>query len=69
MNMRSLLALALLLIISAAGFAQAEPSAILEYFDNPEHGDNGERFANLKAWAKGEDTFIEIGTFGSKKDT
>lgn len=33
------------------------------YFTNSEHGDNGERLANLKTWAKGEDTFIKIGTF------
>jgi len=32
-------------------------------FDNPEHGDDGERLANLKAWAKGDDAIIEIGTF------
>lgn len=31
-----------------------------EFFDNPEHGDNGERLANLKAWAQGEDTFIKL---------
>ena len=34
-----------------------------EVFDSPEHGDNGERLANLKSWAKGEDSFVEIGTF------
>lgn len=32
-------------------------------FDNPEHSDDGERLANLKAWAKGDDAVIEIGTF------
>lgn len=37
--------------------------ALQQAFDHPEHGDNGERLANLKAWAKGEDTFIELGTF------
>ncbi len=31
-----------------------------ELFDNAEHGNNGERLANLKAWAKGEDTFIKL---------
>ena len=42
------------------------PCAILqEAFDHPEHGDNGERLANLQAWARGEDTVIELGTFGS----
>jgi hypothetical protein len=29
-------------------------------FDNPEHGDSGERLKNLKAWAMGEDTFLEL---------
>ena len=32
-------------------------------FDQPEHGDNGERLANLKAWANGEDTIIALGSF------
>jgi len=32
-------------------------------FANPEHGDNGERLANLKAWAQGETTVLKIGTF------
>lgn len=32
-------------------------------FNNTEHGDNGERLANLKAWSKGEDTFVKLGTF------
>ena len=40
--------------------------ALQEFFDDPEHGDKGERIANLKAWAKGEETFIAIGTFGSE---
>jgi hypothetical protein len=29
-------------------------------FDNPEHGDQGERLLNLKAWARGEDTYLEL---------
>jgi hypothetical protein len=29
-------------------------------FDNPEHGDNGERLANLKAWAEGKDAYISL---------
>jgi hypothetical protein len=28
------------------------------YFDHPEHGDKGERLANLKAWAAGEDSTL-----------
>ena len=29
-------------------------------FDNPEHGDKGERLANLKAWASGEDSYTKV---------
>ena len=39
-----------------------------EAFDHPEHGDRGERLANLKAWARGEDTYIELGTFDSQDE-
>jgi len=31
-----------------------------EAFDNPEHGDNGERLANLKGWAEGKDTYYSL---------
>jgi len=34
-------------------------------FDHPEHGDRGERLANLKAWANGDENVIELGTFKS----
>jgi hypothetical protein len=34
--------------------------------DDPEHGDNGERLANLRAWERGEERYIAIGTFGDK---
>jgi hypothetical protein len=27
---------------------------------DPEHGDRGERLLNLKAWAAGEDTYMEL---------
>ena len=30
------------------------------YFDHPEHGDRGERLANLKAWAAGERTYLKL---------
>jgi len=34
------------------------PCATLQAaFDHPEHGDNGERLANLQAWARGEQTY------------
>ncbi len=53
--------------ISHCGLCAELPCSVLqEFFDSPEHGDNGERLANLKAWANGEDTFVEIGAFGSK---
>ena len=29
-------------------------------FNHPEHGDNGERLANLKSWAAGEDSFLRL---------
>ena len=29
-------------------------------FDNPEHGDNGERLINLKAWANGEKAYLKL---------
>ena len=31
-----------------------------EAFDNPEHGDNGERLENLKGWAKGRETYLSL---------
>ena len=38
----------------------------LARYHAPEHGDDGERLANLKGWASGKDTYIELGTFGSQ---
>lgn len=32
-------------------------------FDEPEHGDGGERLANLQAWARGEESYIPLGTY------
>jgi hypothetical protein len=29
-------------------------------FSNPEHGDNGERLANLKSWARGDDACLKL---------
>ncbi len=37
-------------------------------FNDPEHGDNGERLMNLKKWANGEETYIKIGTLNTKND-
>lgn len=52
--------------LSHCGLCSELPCGILqEVFAHPEHGDNGERLANLRAWARGEDTFVEIGAFGS----
>jgi hypothetical protein len=43
------------------GFCTEVPCASLQgYFDNPEHGDNGERLNNLKAWARGEFTYTAL---------
>jgi len=50
--------------IEHCGFCSNLPCDLLKAaFDNPEHGDNGERLANLEAWARGEDSYIELGTF------
>ena len=37
--------------------------ALRQAYDHPEHGDQGERLANLQAWARGEESFIKLGTF------
>ncbi len=34
--------------------------SLQEAFDNPDHGDNGERLSNLKAWADGKETYEKI---------
>jgi hypothetical protein len=53
--------------ISHCGHCKDLPCDLLEgFFNNGEHGDNGERLANLKAWAAGKDEFIELGTFPAK---
>ena len=31
-------------------------------FDDPEHGDNGERLHNIKGWAKGEESYLKLTT-------
>jgi hypothetical protein len=38
-------------------------------FDEPEHGDGGERLANLQAWARGEQNYIPIGTYPRKSES
>ncbi len=44
------------------GLCSDLPCATLQdYFNHPEHGDNGERLANLRSWANGDDTFVRIG--------
>ncbi|MDF2672291.1 MAG: hypothetical protein K0R09_556, partial [Clostridiales bacterium] len=51
------------------GHCSKVPCELLQgAFDDPEHGDNGERLANLKAWAMREETYIKIGTFKPKND-
>lgn len=38
-----------------------------EAFDNPEHGDNGERLINLKNWARGKDEYVKLSKINDKK--
>jgi hypothetical protein len=50
--------------IEHCGLCSSVPCDMLqEAFDHPEHGDNGERLANLTAWARGEDSYVRLGTF------
>lgn len=43
------------------GLCPDVPCATLQsFFDDPEHGDNGERLHNLRAWARGETSFREL---------
>lgn len=54
--------------LAHCGMCPDIPCDVLQQaFDHPEHGDRGERLANLRAWAKGEETFIKIGTFSSRE--
>jgi len=53
--------------IEHCGLCPSLPRNVLqEAFDDPEHGDKGERLANLKAWARGEDSYIRLGTLPSR---
>lgn len=40
--------------------AQLPCDTLQQYFDNPEHGDNGERLENLKTWANGQLSYKEL---------
>jgi hypothetical protein len=42
-------------------------SELQKAFDNPEHGDHGERLANLKNWTKGNETIIRLKSFPKKE--
>ncbi len=43
------------------GFCPDVPCATLQgYFDDPEHGDNGERLENLRAWADGQLVYKQL---------
>ena len=43
------------------GLCPEVPCATLqEFFDHPEHGDNGERLDNLRAWAQGHLAYKEL---------
>ena len=45
------------------GLCPEVPCATIQrFFDDPEHGDNGERLANLRAWASGARTYRELTT-------
>ncbi len=49
------------------GFCPDLPcTALQQAFDHPEHGDNGERLANLRNWAKGDETILRLRTFPKK---
>jgi hypothetical protein len=55
--------------IEHCGFCSGLPCDVLqEAFDHPEHGDNGERLSNLKAWAIGEDSYVRLGTFPPREN-
>jgi hypothetical protein len=50
--------------LTHCGLCDDLPCDILKAaFNHPEHGDKGERLANLEAWGRGEETFIKIGTY------
>lgn len=54
--------------IEHCGFCPDLPCSILQdAFNHPEHGDNGERLANLIGWAQGRKTYLELGTFPVQK--
>lgn len=40
-------------------------SKLQDAFSTPGHEDHGERLDNLKSWAQGNSTYIELGTYGS----
>jgi len=43
------------------GLCPELPCATLQAaFDHPEHGDCGQRLANLKTWARGEMTYVKL---------
>lgn len=43
------------------GYCEELPCQKLQdAFDNPEHGDSGERLANLRSWAKGGQTYLRL---------
>ena len=49
------------------GFCPDLPCTELQQaFNHPEHGDHGERLANLKNWAKGDETILRLRTFPKK---
>ncbi|MCK4851467.1 MAG: DUF3795 domain-containing protein [Phycisphaerae bacterium] len=46
--------------INHCGLCEKLPCNTLQaFFDHPEHGDKGGRLVNLKAWARGDNTFVK----------
>ncbi len=47
--------------LNHCGLCDDLPCDMLEaIFNNPEHGDDGERLDNLKSWARGEETYVML---------
>lgn len=49
--------------LNHCGECENSPCNLLqEAYNNPEHGDNGERLTNLQKWASGEQSFLKVRT-------
>lgn len=55
--------------LTHCGHCQVMPCESLQAsFDNMEHGDNGERLANLKSWAEGKETYLSLTKLNSDEE-